>query len=141
MGEGALRPRRRVRAWSAVCAIVALGAAATASPAMAVPGNFWGVVPQIVPNSEQFQRLKIGGVDSVRTAIPWAAVQPAKGAPFNWSSVDPIVAGAAAAGIDPATVVAAVEAAGLTDVEWYLRGPHEWRDETTQRLYVVARRV
>ena len=42
---------------------------------------------------------------------------------------------------DPATVVAAVEAAGLTDVEWYLRGPHEWRDETTQRLYVVARRV
>jgi hypothetical protein len=31
------------------------------------------------------------------------------------------------------------KAAGLTDVEWYLRGPHEWRDETTQRLYVVAR--
>ena len=31
--------------------------------------------------------------------------------------------------------------AGLTDVEWYLRGPHEWRGETTQRLYVVARRV
>jgi uncharacterized protein len=42
---------------------------------------------------------------------------------------------------DPPTVVAAVTAAGLTDVEWYLRGPHEWRDETTQRLYVVARRV
>ena len=42
---------------------------------------------------------------------------------------------------DPASVVAAVEAAGLTDVEWYLRGPHAWRDETTQRLYVVARRV
>ena len=41
----------------------------------------------------------------------------------------------------PASVVAAVEAAGLTDVEWYLRGPYEWRDETTQRLYVVARRV
>jgi hypothetical protein len=39
-----------------------------------------------------------------------------------------------------AAVKAAVKAAGLTDVEWYLRGPHEWRDETTQRLYVVARR-
>ena len=39
------------------------------------------------------------------------------------------------------SVVAAVEAAGLTDVEWYLRGPHTWRDETTQRLYVVARRA
>jgi uncharacterized protein YceH (UPF0502 family) len=41
---------------------------------------------------------------------------------------------------EPASVVAAVEAAGLTDVEWYLRGPHPWRDETTQRLYVVGRR-
>ena len=42
---------------------------------------------------------------------------------------------------DPASVVAAVKAAGLTDVEWYLRGPHEWRDETTQRLYLVGRRI
>jgi uncharacterized protein YceH (UPF0502 family)/SAM-dependent methyltransferase len=41
---------------------------------------------------------------------------------------------------DVAAVVATVQAAGLTDVEWYLRGPHEWRGETTQRLYVVARR-
>ncbi len=41
---------------------------------------------------------------------------------------------------DVAVVVAAVQAAGLTAVEWYLRGPHEWRDETTQRLYVLARR-
>ncbi|HET7665988.1 MAG TPA: DUF480 domain-containing protein [Mycobacterium sp.] len=42
---------------------------------------------------------------------------------------------------DPAAVVAAVQAAGLTNVEWYLRGPNEWRGETTQRLYVLARRV
>jgi len=42
---------------------------------------------------------------------------------------------------DPAAVVATVGQAGLTDVEWYLRGPHTWRDETTQRLYVVARRA
>ena len=42
---------------------------------------------------------------------------------------------------EPAAVVAAVKAAGLTDIEWYLRGPHEWRGETTQRLYVLARRA
>ena len=40
-----------------------------------------------------------------------------------------------------AAVVAAVKAAGLTDIEWYLRGPHEWRGETTQRLYILARRA
>jgi uncharacterized protein len=41
---------------------------------------------------------------------------------------------------DPAFVVGVVEAAGLVDVEWYLRGPVTARGETTQRLYVVGRR-
>jgi uncharacterized protein YceH (UPF0502 family) len=40
---------------------------------------------------------------------------------------------------DPADVVGVVEAAGLVDVEWYVRGPLTARDETTQRLYVLAR--
>jgi SAM-dependent methyltransferase len=40
---------------------------------------------------------------------------------------------------DPAFVVGVVEAAGLVDVEWYLRGPISARQETTQRLYVVGR--
>ncbi|TCO35176.1 hypothetical protein EV652_10155 [Kribbella steppae] len=40
---------------------------------------------------------------------------------------------------DPAYVVGVVEAAGLVDVEWYLRGPITARQETTQRLYVVGR--
>lgn len=42
---------------------------------------------------------------------------------------------------DPAYVVGVVEAAGLVDVEWYLRGPLATRQETTQRLYVVGRRA
>jgi SAM-dependent methyltransferase len=41
---------------------------------------------------------------------------------------------------EPAAVVPVVEAAGLVDVEWYLRGPIAARDETTQRLYVVGRK-
>jgi uncharacterized protein YceH (UPF0502 family) len=40
---------------------------------------------------------------------------------------------------DPAGVVAVVEAAGLVDIEWYLRGPLTAQGETTQRLYVVGR--
>jgi uncharacterized protein YceH (UPF0502 family) len=40
---------------------------------------------------------------------------------------------------EPAFVVGVVEAAGLVDVEWYLRGPVAARGETTQRLYVVGR--
>lgn len=41
---------------------------------------------------------------------------------------------------EPEEVVAAVTAAGLDDVEWYLRGPLTDRGETTERLYVLARR-
>ncbi|HEX4977222.1 MAG TPA: DUF480 domain-containing protein [Nocardioides sp.] len=41
---------------------------------------------------------------------------------------------------EPAPVVGLVEAAGLVDVEWYLRGPLRERGETTQRLYVVGRK-
>lgn len=41
---------------------------------------------------------------------------------------------------DPGDVVAAVTAAGLVDVEWYLRGPLAARQETSERLYVLARR-
>lgn len=33
-----------------------------------------------------------------------------------------------------------VTAAGLADVEWYRRGPVESRSETSERLYVIARR-
>jgi uncharacterized protein len=41
---------------------------------------------------------------------------------------------------EPEDVVGVVKAAGLVDVEWYRRGPLEHRGETTNRLYVVARR-
>jgi SAM-dependent methyltransferase len=42
---------------------------------------------------------------------------------------------------EPAAVVGLVEAAGLLDVEWYLRGPVGTRGETTQRLYVIGRKA
>ena len=41
---------------------------------------------------------------------------------------------------DPAEVRAVVEAAGLVDVEWYLRGPRTVRGETTERFYLLARK-
>jgi hypothetical protein len=41
---------------------------------------------------------------------------------------------------DVTAVVATVERAGLRDIEWYQRGPLPSRGETTQRLYVLARK-
>jgi uncharacterized protein YceH (UPF0502 family)/phospholipid N-methyltransferase len=41
---------------------------------------------------------------------------------------------------DPAEVLAIVEQTDLLDIEWYHRGPLTARGETTQRLYVLARK-
>lgn len=41
---------------------------------------------------------------------------------------------------DPITVVSQIEQAGLSEVEWYRRGPLAARGETTERLYVIGRR-
>lgn len=41
---------------------------------------------------------------------------------------------------DRAEVVACVERAGLLDIEWYQRGPFVSRGESTERLYVLARK-
>ena len=42
---------------------------------------------------------------------------------------------------DPDTVVGAFHTAGLTEVEWYRRGPYAAVAETTNRLYVLGRRA
>ncbi len=87
-----------MRAWTAVFAIVFASAAATAPSAAAVPGDFWGVSPQATPTPAEFQRLRMGGVDSVRIPIGWGAVETVQGV-ADFSHVDPLVAGAAQAGI------------------------------------------
>jgi len=91
---------QRLRIWVAALAVAATMAAVAAAPASALPGNFWGVVPQHTPSTEEFQRLKRGGVDSIRVGIAWGSVQPTRNGPFDFSGPDRIVAAAAAGRVD-----------------------------------------
>jgi hypothetical protein len=81
-------------------AVTVLLALAIAPTAGAVPAKFWGVVPQTNPSVAEFERLKRGGVDSLRIPIAWGSVQPTPNGPQDWSQVDPLVFGAAAAGVE-----------------------------------------
>src|SRR5262249_24573532 len=90
----------RIRAWPLAAAIVIVLCAATASVAAAVPSNFWGVAPQAIPTAEQFQRLKLGGVDSVRIPVDWGAIQASAGGGYNWNATHELVGGAAGAGLE-----------------------------------------
>ena len=89
----------KLRALTAMAAVIA-SVGAFAASAEAVPANFWGVVPQSTLSEEQFQRLKRGGVDSVRTPIEWGAVQPVAGGPIQWAGVDAVVGRASSAGLE-----------------------------------------
>jgi hypothetical protein len=89
-----------MRVFAVAMAFAVLAAGAGASTAAAVPANFWGVVPQATPTPEQLQRLKRGGVDSIRVPVVWSAIQQTKGGPFDWSGVDGVIAAAANARIE-----------------------------------------
>lgn len=94
------RPVAPLRLLGVALALAALLAAVAAAPAMAVPRTFWGVVPQSTPSEAEMLRLKRGGVDSIRLPIGWNSTQPTPGGGFDWSDSDPVVARAAAAGIE-----------------------------------------
>jgi hypothetical protein len=89
-----------MRAWFACLAVALVASAAAASAAQALPAAFWGIDSQLTPTAEQLQRVKRGGVDSIRIPIPWAAVQPTSGGAPDWSGMDLAVGEAARAGIE-----------------------------------------
>ncbi len=94
------RPPRRARLWLASFAVAMLGVLAFSSAASALPANFWGVVPQVGPNAEELQRLKRGGVDSIRVPVSWGTIQPTRRGGYDWSSTDPLIAAAVKARIE-----------------------------------------
>lgn len=123
MRQGLKRLSGQARAWLALpLAIVLL--VGFAQPAAALPTDFWGVVSQATPTPEQLQRLKTGGVDSVRMPISWAEVQSSKGGVPSWSGVDAFVRGAVEAKLNvlpfvydaPAWAVPRAKVPGSTSV-------------------------
>jgi hypothetical protein len=91
---------RSLRAFAAALALTLLAALALAPASQALPGKFWGIVPQSLPSPEAFERMKRGGVDSLRIPIYWGSAQSAPGATPDFSAVDGAVLRAAAAGLD-----------------------------------------
>jgi hypothetical protein len=97
--QASQRPQGQIRTRLAVLVAAVLGLAVMAPSAAAVPADFWGISPQATPSVEQFQRLRTGGVDSVRIPIGWGSVEQVQGV-ADFSQVDALIAGAARAGID-----------------------------------------
>lgn len=100
MANQAKRGRPLARILLAVTLLALALTAATAAPAAALPGKFWGVAYQGAPNEERLQRLKRGGVDSLRVGIGWSTVQPTRDSAPQWATIDAQIARAARQGLD-----------------------------------------
>jgi hypothetical protein len=83
-----------------------------AAPASAaerrVPQGWLGVVadgPLLADHAAEWDRMVGAGVESVRTAVRWNQLQPAAGAPPDFTALDPLVAVAASRGLAVLPVV------------------------------------
>lgn len=100
-------PWRFPEARGAACAailicvsVVVAGSISVPTASARVPAKFWGVVPQVLPSQAQFQRLKRGGVDSVRVSVAWSGIQPTAAGSPNWSNLDQVVERASRNGLE-----------------------------------------
>ena len=82
---------------------LALAAAAALLPATLAqaraPKSFFGIVPQTNLTQDDFDRMEQGKLGTLRIPFAWQVLQPSEAGAIDWSSVDPLVAGAASAGM------------------------------------------
>lgn len=92
--------RRRLTAALLVAALaLALPAATSSAPTPPPPRGFFGISPQTTLTDIDAAYMKAGGIETVRIAVPWPAVQPTAAGGYDWSGIDQAVAIAARAGL------------------------------------------
>jgi hypothetical protein len=93
---------RRLSILGAVTAAVAGSLATSASPAAAqgVPASFFGVIPIQQLEPAEFERLKAGGIGTVRIPVIWQSVEPSGDDDYDFAQLDYYVAQAAQSGLE-----------------------------------------
>ena len=81
---------RRTTALAALLAFVT--PAVVTSAEARLPRDFFGIVPQTPLSAADTNRMRHGGVDTVRVPFQWAAIQPTATSGYKWAAVDPTVA-------------------------------------------------
>ncbi|MGH2957574.1 MAG: hypothetical protein ACRDL6_11345 [Solirubrobacterales bacterium] len=92
------RPTRVAALALAAALLLFLAVASTATAA--APRQFYGVVAaEPLPDESELAVLGRGNIGTLRINLAWGSVQPAAGAPFDWSHYDALIGGAARNGI------------------------------------------
>lgn len=77
--------------------LVCLGLSAAPASAAASDG-FFGVMPQKGVNAAELAQMKAGGIESLRVAVPWTTIEPARNT-YTFNGLDDLVGNAARTGI------------------------------------------
>lgn len=72
--------------------LLCLGGAAAAQ---AAPRGFFGIAPQTTLTAEDTARMRAGGIETIRVAVDWSAIQSSPNGGYAWGGLDQIVAVAA----------------------------------------------
>jgi len=72
--------------------LASLALAGVTSAEARVPRDFFGIVPQTPLSAADTNRMRAGGVDTVRLPVQWTAVQPSPTSGYNWAPIDGVVA-------------------------------------------------
>lgn len=91
---------RRISTFTALAATLTVGAFACASPALAAPAGFFGLVPSTTPSASDVKRMGQGKVGTVRILANWAAIEPTDDT-FKFTALDSYIGNLAASGIQP----------------------------------------
>jgi Glycosyl hydrolase catalytic core len=89
----------------ALCAVAMLagcGGGDDDSDATADP--FFGVAPEGLQNAGDYERIRAGGLGTVRVVLQWSAIESEKGS-FNWAGSDQVLTQLALAGLEPLVTV------------------------------------
>ena len=82
-------------------AVAGCGGSDETTPSTAVAGPFYGVAPEGLQSPADYQRMKDGGMGSVRVVIQWGAVEGVEKGTYDWSSTDQLMNSIANAELEP----------------------------------------
>ena len=84
----------------ALIGMTALLCTAPAAGAAKLPKRFFGIQPQTALTQADTDRMRKGGVGSIRIGIAWSFVQPSGPNGFDWSAIDDVVQKASKSGLE-----------------------------------------
>ena len=85
-------------------ALSILGGCGSDEEEQATADPFYGVAPEGLQNATDYERMRAGGVGTVRVVLQWSGIETAEGG-YSWQASDQILSQLAIAGIEPLVTV------------------------------------